>query len=116
MGSSDVHLRTGRPGRALHQEACPLRPGLRWGPRCPWHTVKGWGGTQGQTPDLTVAPVQTPACSDTAAWTRELHLSPWPRVHRSVRAQGPAGVGERGPEGRTECIAFPAVPASGQVS
>lgn len=87
MGSADVHLRTGRPGRALHREACPPR----WGARCPPHAVQGRGGTQGQTADLTVTPVQTPARSAAAAWTGERPASPSPRVRRSATAQGPAG-------------------------
>lgn len=112
MGSADVHLRTGRPGRALHREACPPR----WGARCPPHAVQGRGGTQGQTADLTVTPVQTPARSAAAAWTGERPANPSPRVRRSATAQGPAGAGERGPERRAERIWLPAAAARGQIS
>ena len=83
MGSSDVHLRTGsQAGRSTRRPV--RRPRPQWGGQVsPAHS---------ETPDHTVAPVQTPARSAAATWAGELQASPLPRAGRRQR-RAPRGEG-----------------------
>lgn len=80
-----------RPARAgAPPEACPPRPGLRWGARCPRHTVHGRGAGPRGRPLTSPSPRSRLLPARLQSPGRESCKRAHCRVRRSATAQGPA--------------------------
>lgn len=96
---------TGRPGRALHPEACPPCPGLRWGARC-----MAPGAGAGWDPGADTWPHRRPRADSCALGYSRLDQGAASEPFAAGRPQ------RRAPRGRASAVLSGAQNARGQIS